>query len=190
MAENPNLVASDSRFLNAEVVADRHAGAKGRTLGSEPIVATMFSPAQTTPPETAVMPAANLVRSLRPLLISVLVAVASLVLIALSGRTNTPAKAQTLQAVGPLKWYRGNLHTHSHWSDGDDYLESIALWYREHHYDFLGFTDHNVLADKERWIDVEKSKGKQIAFDKLRQKFPNGWVGLKSGPLPNAWRLG
>ena len=49
-------------------------------------------------------------------------------LIGVSVRTSTPAKGQTLQAAGSLKWYRGNLHTHSLWSDGDDYLESIALW--------------------------------------------------------------
>lgn len=112
----------------------------------------------------------------RTLLLSVLVALLLLAVLELSGRTPAPANAQTLQADGPLKWYRGNMHTHSLWSDGDDYLESIALWYRERSYDFLVFTDHNVLADKERWIDVEKSKGKQQAFDKLRQKFPNDWV--------------
>ncbi|GDY10839.1 hypothetical protein LBMAG52_43270 [Planctomycetia bacterium] len=122
------------------------------------------------------MPAEKNVQLWRPLLLSAAVTLALLSLIALSDRTPAPANAQTLQAAGPLKWYRGNLHTHSLWSDGDDYLESIALWYREHNYDFLGFTDHNVLADKERWIDVEKSKGKQKAFDKLKQKFPDGWV--------------
>ena len=122
------------------------------------------------------MPAEKTVQSWRPLLLSAAVTLALLSLIALSDRTPAPANAQTLQAAGPLKWYRGNLHTHSLWSDGDDYLEAIALWYREHNYDFLGFTDHNVLADKERWIDVEKSKGKQQAFDKLKQKFPTGWV--------------
>lgn len=115
-------------------------------------------------------------RPWRPLVLATAVMLALLCLIALSDRSPTPANAQTLQAAGSLKWYRGNLHTHSHWSDGDDYLEAIALWYREHNYDFLGFTDHNVLADKERWIDVEKSKGKQKAFDKLKQKFPDGWV--------------
>ena len=122
------------------------------------------------------MPAEKNVQLWRPLLLSAAVTLALLSLIALSDRTPAPANAQTLQAAGPLKWYRGNLHTHSLWSDGDDYLESIALWYREHNYDFLGFTDHNILADKERWIDVEKSKGKQKAFDKLKQKFPDGWV--------------
>lgn len=122
------------------------------------------------------MPIDKPASSWRPLLLSVLVALPLLAVLTLSERTPTPANAQTLQATGPLKWYRGNMHTHSLWSDGDDYLESIASWYREHNYDFLVFTDHNVLADKERWIDVEKSKGKRKAFDKLKQKFPNGWV--------------
>lgn len=84
--------------------------------------------------------------------------------------------ADTLKAAGPLKWYRGNLHTHSHWSDGDDYLESIALWYRDHNYDFLCFTDHNILANRERWVDVEKTKGGLRAYNKLKEKFPGDWV--------------
>jgi hypothetical protein len=84
--------------------------------------------------------------------------------------------SDTLRAIGPLKWYRGNLHTHSHWSDGDDYLEMIALWYRDHGYDFLGFTDHNVLANKERWVPIKESRGGQRAYEKLKAKFPNDWV--------------
>ena len=52
--------------------------------------------------------------------------------------------------------------------DGDDYLEMIASWYREHCYQFLVFTDHNVLADHERWIVVEKSKGgRKCSVEKL-----------------------
>jgi hypothetical protein len=86
------------------------------------------------------------------------------------------ASAETLQAGGSLKWYRGNLHTHSHWSDGDDYLEMIAVWYRDRGYDFLGFTDHNTLADKERWVDVDKTKGGRVAYEKLKSTFPDEWV--------------
>lgn len=97
----------------------------------------------------------------------------------------TASAASNLEASGKLQWRRGNLHTHSLWSDGDDYLEMIALWYREHDYDFLGFTDHNVLARSERWIDVEKSKGKRLAYDKLKAKFPGDWVEerMKDGQL-------
>lgn len=145
---------------------------KGRTLGSSLADATMSADSFLF----GVMLLMKPTRSFRPLMIAVTVAMVSGVLVWLNGHAPMPANAQTLQASGTLKWYRGNLHTHSLWSDGDDYLESIALWYREHQYDFLGFTDHNILADKERWIDVEKSKGKQLAFDKLKQKFPKGWV--------------
>ncbi len=86
-----------------------------------------------------------------------------------------PAQADTLAASDQLHWYRGNMHTHSHWSDGDDYLESIAAWYQTAGYQFLVFTDHNVLADKERWVEIAKTKGKQAAFDKLKQQFPD-WI--------------
>lgn len=78
-----------------------------------------------------------------------------------------------LEASGGRQWRRGNMHTHSLWSDGDDYLEMIALWYRDHGYQFLVFTDHNVLANTERWIDVEKSKGGKLAFEKLEARFPD-----------------
>jgi hypothetical protein len=97
-------------------------------------------------------------------------------IVAISQPRPAIVSADTLKAEGPLKWYRGNLHTHSHWSDGDDYLEMIALWYRDHNYQFLAFTDHNTLADRERWVEVEKTKGGKKAYDKLKARFPEGWV--------------
>ena len=84
-------------------------------------------------------------------------------------------ESSRLVATEGHRWYRGNMHTHSHWSDGDDYLESIAKWYREHDYQFLVFTDHNVLATTERWVKVDRTKGGRTAYDKLRQNFPN-WI--------------
>jgi hypothetical protein len=84
-------------------------------------------------------------------------------------------QADILSAENGLQWYRGNMHTHSLWSDGDDFLESIADWYEQHGYHFLVFTDHNVLADKERWGDIDKIKNGRTAYEKLKQKFPD-WV--------------
>jgi len=81
-----------------------------------------------------------------------------------------------LRASDGQQWYRGNMHTHSLWSDGDDYPEMIATWYKSQQYDFLVFTDHNVLHSGEKWIDVEKNKGGQKAFDKLNADFADGWV--------------
>jgi hypothetical protein len=45
-----------------------------------------------------------------------------------------------------LKWYKGNTHTHSYWSDGDDFPEMIMDWYKSHGYDFISLSDHNTLA--------------------------------------------
>ncbi len=87
-----------------------------------------------------------------------------------------------LKATGYQKWYRGNMHTHSYWSDGNDYLESIALWYRDHDYQFLVFTDHNTLADRERWIDVGKVKAGKVAFEKLKKNFPDDWIVERTAP--------
>ncbi|HET6422328.1 MAG TPA: hypothetical protein VFG20_01515 [Planctomycetaceae bacterium] len=81
--------------------------------------------------------------------------------------------ANTLKAAGTKQWYRGNMHTHSLWSDGDNFLENIALWYREQKYDFLVFTDHNTLARSERWIDVDKAKSGRKAYAQLKKNFPD-----------------
>lgn len=102
-----------------------------------------------------------------------MVAVLGAALIAVS--TSQAKPARTLAATGNLRWYKGNMHTHSHWSDGDDYLEMIALWYKDRAYDFLVFTDHNVLANTEKWVEVDKTKGKRTAYDKLKAQLPD-WV--------------
>jgi hypothetical protein len=115
--------------------------------------------------------------SFRKLSISVvmLVIIASALLLNIQTNSSS-AEAETLQATPELKWYRGNMHTHSLWSDGDDYLEMIGAWYKERNYDFLVYTDHNVLSNTERWIDIVKNKGGQKAFDKLKARFGEKWV--------------
>ena len=100
--------------------------------------------------------------------------------VAVSQRAGVPmVAADTLRAEGTLKWYRGNLHTHSLWSDGDDYTEMIALWYRDHGYDFLCFSDHNTIAGREKWVEVAKTRGGVRAYEKLKAKFPENWIDEK-----------
>jgi len=48
---------------------------------------------------------------------------------------------------GPVKFYRGNMHTHSWWSDGNTFPEEVARWYSDHGYNFLAVTDHNLLQE-------------------------------------------
>ncbi len=87
------------------------------------------------------------------------------------------AATLTLPAAEPAaQWWKGNLHTHSMWSDGDDFPEMIADWYKAHDYHFLALTDHNVLSDSERWISVVKSKGGEAALAKYVTRFGEAWV--------------
>jgi hypothetical protein len=62
------------------------------------------------------------------------------------------------------------------WSDGDDYLEMVGLWYKDHGYDFLCFTDHNRLAKSERWVQVNQNSSPPVALEKLKARFPKDWV--------------
>ena len=45
-----------------------------------------------------------------------------------------------------VKWYKGNIHTHTTESDGDAAPEVVVRWYRRHGYDFLVLSDHNHLT--------------------------------------------
>ena len=79
------------------------------------------------------------------------------------------------------KWWKGNLHTHSFWSDGDDFPEMIVAWYKEHGYGFLALTDHNVLSRGEKWIDAENARRGVVkeALRKYLAKFGPNWVELR-----------
>ncbi|MEX0720107.1 MAG: hypothetical protein WD059_05525 [Balneolaceae bacterium] len=73
-------------------------------------------------------------------------------------------------------WYKGNLHTHSYWSDGDNYPEMIMKWYKDHDYDFIALSDHNTLAEGEKWIEVEKGSTHELAFEKYLNTYDSTWV--------------
>jgi len=79
------------------------------------------------------------------------------------------------------QWYRGNTHTHSLWSDGNDFPEMIMDWYQTHDYDFISLSDHNVLATTTRWMSLEAVQKRQrvlgrSAFDKYLARFGEDWV--------------
>jgi hypothetical protein len=57
------------------------------------------------------------------------------------------AYAAPADVPSALHWYRGNTHTHTINSDGNTSPEAVALWYRQHGYQFLFLTDHDYLTD-------------------------------------------
>lgn len=56
-------------------------------------------------------------------------------------------------------WYRGNLHMHSMWSDGNVLPEDAVGWYRDHGYQFVCLSDHQMLQlDTNAWLEVGSKK--------------------------------
>lgn len=76
------------------------------------------------------------------------------------------------------RYWKGNIHTHSLWSDGNDFPEMIAEWYRTHDYNFLALSDHNVLSEGSRWMkhDAIIARKGQTALEKYEKRFGGGWV--------------
>jgi hypothetical protein len=95
-----------------------------------------------------------------------------LVLVLANAQGQTPAGLTT-------RWLKGNLHTHSLWSDGDDFPEMIALWYKQNGYQFLALSDHNILQKGERWIHVTNEL-RQVALKKYQTSFGTDWVQQRS----------
>jgi hypothetical protein len=96
----------------------------------------------------------------------------------------TTVSPRLLAADEPLSpptasWWKGNLHTHSLWSDGDDYPEMIVDWYHEHGYQFLALSDHNILLEGDKWIDAATNKGGAPALKKYLKRFGTNWVELR-----------
>ena len=79
---------------------------------------------------------------------------------------------------GELRWWKGNLHTHSLWSDGDQFPEMIADWYAQNGYNFLAISDHNILSEGNKWIAVKKAieRSDDGILDRYRNRFGNAWV--------------
>jgi len=78
----------------------------------------------------------------------------------------------------PARWFKGNTHTHTLWSDGDAAPEVVADWYRSHGYQFLVLSDHNVLSEDEKWMDVADGPRSRLTpeqVDDLRRRFGADW---------------
>ena len=80
---------------------------------------------------------------------------------------------------GTAKWWKGNLHTHSLWSDGDDFPEMIADWYKRNGYHFLALTEHNVLAEGDKWVAGDGKEPRPAAMRKYENRFGRAWVQRK-----------
>ncbi|MDP5231468.1 MAG: histidinol-phosphatase [Cellulophaga sp.] len=74
------------------------------------------------------------------------------------------------------QWYKGNLHAHSYWSDGDEFPEMIMDWYKVNDYNFTVLSDHNTLNEGDKWITVSEKEYLQKGFQDYLEKFGASWV--------------
>lgn len=85
------------------------------------------------------------------------------------------------------RWWKGNLHTHSLWSDGDEFPEMIAAWYLEHDYNFLALSDHNILSSGMRWMPLAEiiNRSDDGVLKRYSDKFGASWVETRPAPGSN-----
>ena len=109
---------------------------------------------------------------------------------ALIGTLVDRASGQSNRA-SDIKWYKGNLHTHSLWSDGNDFPEMIAKWYKDKGYNFLGLSDHNILSKGVKWMPksaIEKRGGKG-GGERYEKMFGPSWVEKRTSDRGVEYRL-
>ena len=95
------------------------------------------------------------------------------------------------------EWYKGQLHCHSSWSDGNTLPELAISWYKDHGFHFMCLSDHNVLQiDPNAWRDVSKeatfnARGEvpESAILEARQRFGLDWVETKEEDGKTRMRL-
>lgn len=73
------------------------------------------------------------------------------------------------------QWQKGNLHTHSFWSDGNDFPEMIIQWYKNQGYQFIALSDHNTIAKQERWYELSKRDIENKVLEKYENAYGD-WV--------------
>jgi hypothetical protein len=82
------------------------------------------------------------------------------------------------------RWFKGNTHTHSLWSDGNDFPEMIADFYKREGYHFLVLSDHNILSRGEKWMGVGavEKRRRTLGHPTLKKylaTFGDKWVELR-----------
>ena len=70
-------------------------------------------------------------------------------------------------------WHRGNLHMHSTWSDGNVMPEDAVGWYRDHGYQFVCPSDHQILQhETNAWLEVGSKKLSPATADAYLKAHP------------------
>jgi DNA polymerase (family X) len=67
---------------------------------------------------------------------------------------------------------RGDLHMHTHYSDGRDSVETMVVEAQALGYEYIAITDHSAGASASRTLSVDEIPAQRDAIDRLRSRFP------------------
>jgi hypothetical protein len=95
-----------------------------------------------------------------------------------------PAEFEVPDTSG-MRWVKGNTHTHTTMSDGDSPPEVVARWYKDHGYQFLVLSDHNVFVDPAALTALQDSAFLLIPGEEVSAKFENKPVHVNGLNLPH-----
>lgn len=82
---------------------------------------------------------------------------------------------------GEPRWWKGNAHTHTWWSDGDAPPETAADWYKSNGYNFLVLSEHNAMAKGVKWYRL-RTPAHQTSLHKYKELFGEDWVVEQQSP--------
>jgi hypothetical protein len=107
------------------------------------------------------------------------------------------ARAQAA-TTSPARWYKGNTHCHTLNSDGNASPADVAQWYKQHGFDFVVISDHELVTDVEplnkqlaepgkflvlQGQEVTQKVADSLVPDKRRQAHV-GAIGISTAILP------
>ncbi|MDG2282031.1 MAG: CehA/McbA family metallohydrolase [Longimicrobiales bacterium] len=83
------------------------------------------------------------------------------------------------------RWFKGNTHAHTTNSDGDSTPDYVAAWYKEHGYDFLVLSDHNVFTDPATLAHLVDDSFLLIPGEEVTSSFDSASVHVNGLNLPH-----
>jgi hypothetical protein len=83
-----------------------------------------------------------------------------------------------------LPWFKGNTHSHTTMSDGDSPPEVVAKWYKEHGYNFLVLSDHNVFTDPANLSNLVDARFLLISGEELTTRYLDKRVHVNGLNIP------
>ncbi|MDD4102750.1 MAG: hypothetical protein PHU80_09000, partial [Kiritimatiellae bacterium] len=97
--------------------------------------------------------------------------------------------------INAAQWYRGNLHMHSKWSDGNAMPEDAVAWYRDKGYQFVCLSDHQIVqTDTNAWLEVGSKQLSKSEAESYLKRYPASAHFKKDGSkefirLKTVWEL-